>query len=223
MVAVSVAGHILVGLALVFLNPPGPSTPPSPPMQVAFVELPPPQPPPPPPAPVPPKPTPSPVKSAAPPTKPTPARASAPHLRARLVTRATEPTLAAAPSSGIDIADLAGASDADSGPPAGACDMARRLQSALRRDPLVRAAVLTSTGKAILVWNGDWIQSGGEDGKGLAAVREAIMWEVGFAPPACRAQSVHGMILLSLNTGPGPVRLAVGSRDWRWSDLLGRR
>jgi hypothetical protein len=123
----------------------------------------------------------------------------------------------------MDIADLAGASEADAGPPAGACDMARRVQSALRRDPLVRAAVSPSSGKAILVWNGDWIQSGGEDGKGLAAVREAILWEVGFAPPACRAQSMHGVILLSMNASSGPVRLAVGSHAWRWSDLLARR
>jgi hypothetical protein len=123
----------------------------------------------------------------------------------------------------MDVANLAGASDADARPPAGACDMARRLQAALRRDPLVRAAVSTSTGKVILVWNGDWIQNGGEDGKGLSAVREAILWEVGFAPPDCRAQSMHGMVLLSMNAASGSVRLAVGSRDWRWSDLLGRR
>jgi hypothetical protein len=176
-----------------------------------------------PPPPVAPKPTPSPVKSAAPPTKPTPARASAPRLGARLVAMATEPTPAASPSRGLDPADLAGASDADSGAPAGGCDMARRLQGALRRDPLVRAAVSGSSAKAILVWNGDWIQSAGEDGKGLAAVREAILWEVAFAPQACRAQPVHGIILLSPITTPGSVRLAVGSRDWRWSDLLARR
>ena len=190
-------------------------------MDVAFVDLTPSPPPPPPPAP--PTPSPSPVKSAAPVAKPAPVRASAPHLAARVVAKAQAPTLAAGPSSGLDIADLASASDADAAPTAGACDMARRLQGALRRDPLVRSAVLASTGKAILVWNGDWIQSGGEDGKGLAAVREAIMWEVGFAPPACRAETVHGIILLSMTGAPGAVRLAVGSRDWRWSDLLGRR
>jgi hypothetical protein len=217
--AASVAGHVVVGLALVFLDPAGPTPPPSPPMDVTFVEL----ALPPPPAPAPPTPARSPVKSAASRARPTPVRASAPHIAARVVTNPTGPTLAARPSSGLDIADLANASDADAGPPAGDCDMARRLQGALRRDPLVRTAVLASTGKAILVWNGDWVQSGGEDGKGLAAVREAIMWEIGFAPPACRAQSVHGIVLLSMNAAPGSVRLAVGARDWRWSDLLGRR
>jgi hypothetical protein len=104
--------------------------------------------------------------------------------------------------------------------------MARRLQAALRKDPLVQAAVARARlapgpgGRALLVWNGDWVQSGGEDGKGLAAVREAIMWEIGFAPPACRSELVRGYILLSLSEGAGSTRLALGSPVWRWSDLL---
>jgi hypothetical protein len=130
---------------------------------------------------------------------------------------------AAQADAGLSDAQLAGASAADSGAPGGACDMARRVQSALRRDPLVQAAVAGSAGKAIMVWNGDWVRSGGEDGKGLAAVREAILWEVGFAPEACRAQPVHGLVLLSLGQAPGAPRLAVGLDEWRWSDLLGRR
>jgi hypothetical protein len=31
---------------------------------------------------------------------------------------------------------------------------------------------------------------------------------------------VHGLILLSMNTGAGATRLAVGTGVWRWSDLL---
>ncbi len=104
--------------------------------------------------------------------------------------------------------------------------MARRLQSALRKARLVQAAVADAGradgagGKALYVWNGDWIQSRGQDGNGLAAVREAIMWEVAFAPEACRAEPVHGLVLFSLNDGPGSARLVVGSGVWRWSDLL---
>jgi hypothetical protein len=97
------------------------------------------------------------------------------------------------------------------------CDMAGRLQAALRADPLVRAAVIGSAGKATTVWDGDWVRSGGEDGKGLAAVREAILWEVGFAPAACRAQPMRGLVLISLNDA---TRLAIGQGEWRWSDLL---
>ncbi len=126
------------------------------------------------------------------------------------------------PQTGVELSasDLAGAASADSGGGGGSCDLARQVQGALRKDSLVQAAVAASGGKAIRVWNGDWVQSSGEDGKGLAAVREAITWEIAFAPESCRTRPVHGIILLSMNTGPGAARLAVGAGEWRWSDLL---
>ena len=103
----------------------------------------------------------------------------------------------------------------------GECDMTARVQAALRKDPLARAAVHAAGGRSIVIWNGDWVQSGAEDGKGLAAVREAITWEVAFAPAACRHQRVRGPVLLSLNDGSPQVELGAG--EWRWSDLLGLR
>ena len=118
-------------------------------------------------------------------------------------------------------AQAAGEGDGGGGSGGGDCNMARRVQAALRKDPLARAAVRAATGHAIMVWNGDWVQSGAEDGKGLAAVREAITWEVAFAPPECRRQRMRGLVLLSLNDGS--PRLALGAGDWRWSDLLGLR
>jgi len=126
------------------------------------------------------------------------------------------------PRTGVEVseADLAGAASADSGGGGGSCDLARQVQGALRRDSLVQAAVAGSGGKPIMVWNGDWVRNGDEDGKGLAAVREAIIWEIGFAPEACRSQPLHGLILLSLNSGPGAARLLVGAGEWRWKDLV---
>lgn len=111
-----------------------------------------------------------------------------------------------------------------SGDGTGACNMVRRMQAALRKDPLVRQAVAARHGgaNALLVWNGDWVQSNGEEGKGLAAVRQAMMWEVAFAPKECRAQAVRGMVLITLNEGPGAGRVAFGEGSWRWSDLLAR-
>ncbi len=129
----------------------------------------------------------------------------------------------AGPGPELSGAQLAGAASADSGPKGRACDMARRVQGALRKDPLVQAAVAGFAGRAIMVWNGDWVRSGGEDGKGLAAVREAIMWEIAFAPEACRSEPVRGLVLISMSAAPGPARLAVGSSQWRWSDLLTSR
>ena len=119
---------------------------------------------------------------------------------------------------------LAGAASAgQGGGGGGGCDTALRVQQALRRDPLVRGAVAGANrlGKAIMLWNGDWVRSGGEDGKGLSAAREAVTWEVAYAPEACRNQRMHGLVLLSL--GDGGTRMAIGSSDWRWSDLLGLR
>jgi hypothetical protein len=126
-------------------------------------------------------------------------------------------------SAGVELSDheLSGAATAGTSPSGGGCNMPRRLQNALRKDPLVLAAVAQADqGKAIVVWNGDWVRRPDQEGHGLAAVREALMWEIGFAPEACRAQAVHGLVLLSLNDGPGAARLVVGAGDWRWSDLL---
>jgi len=127
----------------------------------------------------------------------------------------------------LSASDLAGATSADAegagggGGGGGVCDMARAVQRALRRDPLVRSAVgdADRLGKSVMLWNGDWVRSGGQDGKGLSAVREAVLWEVAFAPEACRNKPVHGLVLLSL--ADGYTRFAIGSGDWRWSDLLG--
>jgi hypothetical protein len=121
---------------------------------------------------------------------------------------------------GMSEAELAGASSAGSGAGGGACDMAARLEAALRKDLLVRSAVAGFAGKALRVWDGDWVRSQGEDGKGLAAVREAMMWEVAFAPRACRSEPVRGLVVVSVESPEGRVRLALGASQWRWSDLL---
>lgn len=124
----------------------------------------------------------------------------------------------------LSASQLAGAASVGSGGgDGGTCDLARAVQRALQRDPMVRSAVeeANRSGKAIMLWNGDWVRSGGQDGKGLSAVREAVMWEVGFAPQACRNQPMHGLILLSL--ADGSTRFAIGSGAWRWADLLGVR
>jgi outer membrane biosynthesis protein TonB len=185
--------------------------------------------------PAPPKPAPKPAAPRAKPKpKPTPAKTKPTHPKPvppRQLARRTPPhphEMEALPAgdtqsdgSEVSEAELAGASSADAGPAGGTCDMARWLQNALRKDQLVQSAIaqvrrIKGAG-AIRVWNGDWVQSHGEDGKGLAAVREAIIWEVAFAPKACRAEPVRGMVLLSMNDS---ARLALGSGAWRWSDLL---
>jgi len=128
------------------------------------------------------------------------------------------------PLPGLSEAELAGAATAGSGTGAGggggACDMAKRVQDALRRDPLVQAAIAPLGGKALMIWDGDWVWLPGEDGRGLTAVRQAMMWEIAFSPSECRGQTMHGLVVLSPTEARGSARLALGEGVWRWSDLL---
>ena len=216
--AFSVAGHVVVLLALISARGEPPKAFEPEPMTVELAQLP---------------PLVAPAAAAPAPAEPAPAQPPPPRIKARRAAPSPDvaPLLAEAgpttdPGPALSDAQLAGAATAGSGAAGGACDMPRRLQAALRKDRLVRdaiAGVQGSPGKALFVWNGSWIRNNGQDGAGLAAVREAIMWEVGFAPEACRAEAVHGLVLLSLNDGPGAARVVVGSGDWRWSDLLGQR
>jgi hypothetical protein len=212
-VALSLATHLAFLLALFWTLAPPPSPPDPAPMTVTLVDW------------QPPAPKATPLAAAAPakvPPPPPPPRIAARPAQAPpdVVSIPAAKVASAESGSALTEAELAGATTADSGPAGRPCDMPRRIQSALRKDPLVQAAVAGSSAKAIMVWNGDWVRSDGEDGKGLAAVREAIMWEVAFAPAACRAEPVRGLILVSVNAAPGSTRLAVGSGEWRWSDLL---
>jgi hypothetical protein len=223
-VLVSVAIHCAILLAVFSAQPQPPPPIPATPITVALF--------PEPPAPTPPKPEPP---APAPPHPVTPAEPKpAPVVVAQTVharpERAPAPApLPAASQSGVGLTDaeLAGAASAGSGDGGGrSCDMVRVVQAALRRDARVQAAVADARrsvggAKAIMVWNGDWVQNDGEDGKGLAIVREAITFEVAFAPAACRAQPMRGLVVLSPAATPGSLRLALGQSAWRWSDLLG--
>lgn len=229
----SAAGHGALALWLVSAAPEVVVAPELPAMTVALVTLPPPEPPPPEPEPPSPEPEPTPAVKPAPPKpapKPLPKRAPVarptPAPPPLVVVRPAGPAGSGDADAEVGEAELAGAASAGGdGSGAGAgCNMAGRLQRALRRDRRVQAAVAEADrGRALRVWNGAWVRHPGQEGAGLAAVREAILWEVGFAPPACRAERVRGLVVLSLAEGPGAARLAVGAEAWRWQDLLSAR
>jgi len=44
--------------------------------------------------------------------------------------------------------------------------------------------------------------------------------EVAFAPDACRARPMRGLVLISFSDAPGGARLALGKGAWRWGDML---
>lgn len=132
----------------------------------------------------------------------------------------------AAGDAGLGAGDGVGSGSGGGGSGAGGrCDMVRRLQRALRDDASVRSAIARAhrapgfEGRPLVVWNGDWVQHGDEEGKGLASLRQAIAVEVGFAPKACRSQAMRGLVMLSLNDSRG-TRVILGAGAWRWSDLL---
>lgn len=237
-VVVSAVAHLaaLAGLATVQLPAPPAETRP---LIVSLVE-PPPPPPPQPPAPhdAPKSPVQAP-KAPPSPEKPKDAAKAAPRSPLR-VTKAPVPKdvtpLPASPKPaparvlGLGESELMGAATAGSGTGGGGggagCDMVRLLQEGLRKNPRARASLMRAhaatigAGRAPLVWSGDWLRTDGEAGDGLSGLREMIMLEVAFAPAACRAEPMRGLVLISLNDGPGAARFALGGGHWRWSDLL---
>ncbi len=110
----------------------------------------------------------------------------------------------------------------------GTCDMAGRLQAMVRRDSRVQSGVrqaqqaLNAGRRPMVIWDGDWVQSSGQEGRGLAGVRQAIAVEIAFAPRECRMQTVRGMVVLSLGDDAGSPRLALGTGQWRWGELATR-
>ena len=106
--------------------------------------------------------------------------------------------------------------------------MVRRLQDTVRDSANVRAEIArvhaaSPSGRTPLIWNGAWVRSDGQDGEGLAAVRQAIAVEVGFAPAECKAPPMRGLVLLTLADTPGAPSIALGTGAWRWNDLLQAR
>ena len=235
---VSVGAHVaaVAVLMVAHVTPPAPE-PPS--VMVTLVDPPPPPPPPPPPHEAPKSPVKAPAKPPSP-EKPKDKAKSAPRSPLR-VTKTPPPKNvptfvasrdpAPSPVIGLGDSELMGAATAGSGAGGGGggagCDMVRLLQEGLRKNPRARAALMRAhaatvgAGRAPLVWNGDWLQSRNQAGKGLAGVRQAIALEVAFAPAECRNQRMTGLAVLTLEDGVDGARIALGKGSWRWSDLLG--
>ncbi|MBU1326463.1 MAG: hypothetical protein KJ676_14630 [Alphaproteobacteria bacterium] len=184
-------------------------------------------------------PAPEPARAPSPAPRPPVAARKTPRPPPEVPTRPAEPSVPDLPL--IGGARLTGAlraggggsgEDAGGGGPGGdgaggSCDMIGRLERALRDDAELRravAATLTArnaAGQAVLVWDGDWLQSPGQSGKGLAGIRQAVAVEVGFAPRACKDEQVRGLAVVALDgTANGP-KVALGTGTWRWRDLLG--
>lgn len=232
---VSLAAHAaaLAVLLAAYVTP----APPEPPSVLVSLVDPPPPPPPPAPHDAPKSPAKAPKKPPSPETPKDSARA-APRSPLRAAKAPIPKDVTPLPASpkpapsrvmGLGEAELLGAATAGSGSGGGGgagCDMVRLLQEGLRKNPRARASLMRAhastvgAGRAPLVWSGDWVRTDGEEGDGLSGLREMIMLEIAFAPAACRVQPMRGLVLISLNDGPGAARFALGGGHWRWSDLL---
>lgn len=235
-IAFATSMSVALNLILLFAFTWRPEIPPMAPVQepvtLAIVSAPAPEPSPAPPAPVPPAPpkaAPKPAVKPAPERPPTPAKA-----RPTPVVRPQPSPIAAAAAPPafpqLSDAQMAAASTAASGSGAGSgaggqCNMIAFLQNELRKDGSVRRALAQAQqgSRAPIVWNGAWVRSPGEEGEGLAVIRQAVMVEVAFAPEACRADPVSGYVVIALDDGPLSPKLAIGAGSWRWTDLLGSR
>ncbi len=236
---VSLGAHV-AALAVLFAAHVTPTPPEPRSVMVSLVDPPPPPPPPPPPAPheAPESPVKAP-KSPPSPEKPKAAPKAAPRSPLRLTKAPIPKHVTPLPAStkpapsrvmGLGDSELQGAATAGSGSGGGGggagCDMVRLLQEGLRKNPRARASLMRThgatlnAGRAPLVWSGDWLRTDGEEGDGLSGLREMITMEVAFAPAACRAEPMRGLVLIALNDGPGAARFALGGGRWRWSDLL---
>jgi len=229
-VAVSLAGHALIAVALLAARVDPPPAPRVEPLSVALVDPPPPEPPEPPTEPSTPA-APGPTAPARPAPRPPLRPPLKPPPEVEPLPASVKPL--PAPVLALGDGELAGAATAGGGAggggtggDGGGCDMVRRLQDALRRSPRLQAAIkqahpeVVAAGKAIVVWNGDWVRSPGQAGNGFTGVRELMIVEIAFAPEACRAEPVRGLVLISLSDAPGAARIALGARTWRWSDLV---
>ena len=199
-----------------------------------------------------PDPTPEAASAAAAPAPPAPRTAPPPPLRTRAprpalgnvetIVASVAPAVAfvglgaealggatvAGSGSGSGEGSRTGSGDGTGAGSGGRCDMVRRLQDALRDDADIRRTAAEAQGaigrdRALLLWDGDWLMTPGQAGRGLAGVRQAIAVEIAFSPPACRRQAMRGYALITLGDAPGSPRIALGAPNWRWSDLASGR
>ncbi|MGA0604380.1 hypothetical protein ACO2Q0_00130 [Phenylobacterium sp. VNQ135] len=243
-IALSLAAHAAIPFVLIASQGDAPVPREFDPIVVSLVQ--PPPKPPPPPEPTAPDPaggtpatSPTPAPSPTPPPKARarPALTPPPTVQPLRVAVTETPAPDPPPVATVGEAQLAGARTAGSGSgggtgsgtgdgAGGGCDMVERLQTALRKDAQVRSAIgaahrsANAGRRALLIWNGEWVRNPGQEGKGLAGVRQAISMEVAFAPEACRNEAMRGLVLISMADGS---RVALGGGSWRWTDLLEAR
>ena len=144
--------------------------------------------------------------------------------RVDLAAPAADPVLDPAKPSLVAIEALSASQSAASGKP---CEIATTLQSLLQTDPAVREALTRiprdkrSVAGAVMLWKRTWVSADAVGGvTAMEPIQSAIVQAVGAAEPNCRDETVLGPRLFIVGDTRGAIVLALGSGQWRWSDLL---
>ena len=110
------------------------------------------------------------------------------------------------------------------------CDLTGAIQAALEGDPRTRDELALipqqarSVANAVQLWDGAWVDPDRLGGPTIAEpIREAIVNVIRQAPPVCHDQTVAGPRLFAITDPRGTIIVALGSGQWRWSDLLAPR
>ena len=107
------------------------------------------------------------------------------------------------------------------------CPWVPLLRQALEGDLAARAALARiprpsrSVANAVMLWDGRWIPAERLGGPtALNAVRAAITRALTTGPEVCRSEVVLGPVFVPLLDREGTLVLALGSGEWRGTDLL---
>lgn len=106
------------------------------------------------------------------------------------------------------------------------CALEGPIQAALQASEPVRAALgkvpptSRSVANAIMLWDGAWVDPAKLGGAtAIDPIRDAIIAGIAAAPADCRGSLLRGPRLLAIVGGQDTTLIALGSGEWRWSDL----
>jgi hypothetical protein len=101
------------------------------------------------------------------------------------------------------------------------------LQAAFQGDPKVHDELALiprqarSVANAVQLWDGVWVDPRAVGGPAIAdPIRAAIVAVVSQAPAGCHDQPVLGPRLFAVVDPRGTIVVALGSGQWKWTDLL---